>query len=512
MSDESPGAVAQPDQPTSATVLPWWPAVVTIVAMSAWPFLALTANNPGEAVDAGLLAGWWLAMLVPALALLLGAMLVDRRFGRWTGGMLGLVLWLLWSLQTTTALRTQLGVEKYGDTGWWIVVALAALLAAEWPMRHAPVQGFVAVVAVLLSASSVFLIVANGSSADATQPAALNTDGPSPSAAPDAPAGSEFQRTNNVWFLMADALAGADYLLESGGYDSSAFEQAMEEDGFEIQRNATANYPLTALALSATLSMEYTWTEVEDPKKGPFIMHMAGANATVSMMRANGYSYAHAYPGFYVGSKCRGFEDICIGNDTTFTETHQALASLTPLGHLITRGSRETDIAVTNDASHQVRRILDADLASPSYNFVHALNPHPPILRDANCGVRLVPLKLGDWGDGPEYFDAVRCQHLLLKKAVDLILADDPDALIIVQGDHGPRLGTMSGTTEDVLMDGEMYFSIFSAFHLPDACDDLEIPQEFSPVNTMRIVRACLEDTEPDLLENRQYPIFRDRG
>lgn len=483
-----------PSPDTTATVS-WWPAAITVAAMASWPFLDVVASNPTAPLDMSVIRTWWLLTLVPALAVL--ALVVWRRPRRapLTGVVLGVALWLLWNLHTTTALRDAVGLG-IDDTAWWAIIAVVVLAVAALLGRKVPIQRFVAVVSVALVVSSTVTWMANGVEAAPPNPATGEGD---------------FVHDNDVWFIALDALAGSD-VLRARGYDDRAFLDALRDDGFRIQSPAYANYPLTKLSLSATFQMEYTFTGVDEPLQGPYFTHMSGVNDTVEMFRTNGYGYVHAYPGFYNGSRCSGAEDHCFGGEDNVNDTDTALATRTPLHGLLLGRTDVEVIARANDPAEQVARILTVDRPGPTFHFVHSLNPHPPLLRDAECRLRDVPLRLSGWGDGPEYVDAVRCLHEQLELAADLILADDPDAIVVIQGDHGPRLDLGDPPDRFAYLSTDEHFSILSAIRLPEVCADLEVPDDLTPVNTFRLVRACLEDRPPDLLENRRFPIQRQRN
>lgn len=185
------------------------------------------------------------------------------------------------------------------------------------------------------------------------------------------------------------------------------------------------------------------------------------------------------------------------------------MLSATPLIDLFVDEDTHASIATTNDPLHVTDVMLSSAPARPYYAQMHLLNPHPPYLRDAGCAVRDVPLELSAWGDGPDYRAAVTCLFGQLEAAVDRILEVDDDPVIIIQGDHGPRLGLEGPTSGRVLLDDEMYFSAFSAIRLPEPCVELEVPDDLTIVNTFRIVFACLEDRSPTLLPDRIFPIER---
>ncbi|HKJ54412.1 MAG TPA: sulfatase-like hydrolase/transferase [Nitriliruptoraceae bacterium] len=479
-----------------------WVAVVTVVAMASWPFLSLMADNLDQPLDMAVVRTWWLATLAGALVVLGIAMAFGRRVGAWAGGVLGVVLWLVFSLPTVLSLRDAIG-SQVDDVVWWAMVAAPIVVVATWLMRKVPMQRFVAIMAVALAGMAAVPVAADALDADA----ATDDVGDAQPAAQ-----ASFTTTPDVWLIELDGLGSNDFMRERTGYDPAAFEQFLADNGFDVQAEATSNYPFTNLSIASTLMMDYLFTDgVDEPPAGPFFERLQGDNLTVETMRANGYSYAHTYPGLWTGSKCSGVEDLCIGDTGSITDTETALATMSPLGELLTSRSQHEDVAISNDPAHVAAQVIAADLPDPQFTFLHVLNPHPPLLRGADCGIREVDFTFSAWGEGEEYGDAVECLHAQLQDAVDQILADDPDAVIIIQGDHGPRLGIDWTQPGGVFLDDDMHFSILSAMRLPAGCD-VEAPDDMTPVNTFRIVTACLEGTEPDLLPNERFPIQAERG
>jgi hypothetical protein len=256
--------------------------------------------------------------------------------------------------------------------------------------------------------------------------------------------------------------------------------------------------------------MEYLYEGVEEPAAGPFFERLQGDNRTVATLRANGYGYVHAYPGLWTGSRCSGLEDVCIGDHGPLSDTEWALASQTPLIELVADADAGESIARSNDPLEVTGSVIDRAPPEPYFAFIHLINPHPPYYRDAVCGLRPVPPVFAAWGEGAEYRDAVTCLFVRLDATVQRILEVDADPVIIITGDHGPRLGFSSETSGRVLLDGEMFFSAFSAIRMPQACRDIEVPADLSFVNTFRVVLACLTGTGAELLPDRLFPIVRD--
>lgn len=513
---------APPTPPTPVAPGPpsrWWPSLLGVVAITAWPFVALVAANLDQQVDGSAIARWWLGTLAVAGGSVLLASRRSAEAARTTAVIVSVLTWLAYNFTSVSALLVSLG-WGVSPAAWWATLATLVLAGTLAVARRAPVQQVVLIVSILFATAAGAQLAA----AAAAAPSPDETDGSPVESDPGVLPTSSFANNPDVWLIVLDGLVSDGWLAGRTGHDASAFEASLEAKGFRIQPDASSNYPLTHLSMASTLAMEYRYEGdvppgdgLPEPGAAPFFASIQGDNAFVDLLLSNGYRYVHASPGFWRGSRCGGREDICIDTDGLVNETQVALRAMVPWGQWATGGERHRQIADANDASQVVATALDATeeagINRPTFHLVHMLNPHPPLLRDAACGLRDdIPLSLALWGDGPEYADAVTCLQSQLDAAATAILADDPDALIVIQGDHGARLGIDWNTPDGVLLGEEMHFSIFSAFHLPTACAGMDVPADLTSVNTLRIVRACLEGTEPSLLEDRRFPIRAHRG
>ncbi|MFT4744963.1 MAG: hypothetical protein ACI9AD_000811 [Nitriliruptoraceae bacterium] len=494
---EPDGAAGAPDRTNRP-----WAAVVAVAAMASWPFLSLVAVNSDQPLELATITGWWLATLIPTL---LVTLLAGRRsvwLGRTVATWLTVMIWTVFSFPVIESLHLRFGPFEQSMTTarMWVIVATGVALVTALVAGVRPVQQFVLVVSVAFAASAGGQLVIGL----ATPRAPVVATAIEPSAS--------FQTRPNVWFIVLDGLASDAWIERRTGYDARPFEDALEAHGVQVQRAARSNYPLTHISISSTMMMEYGFEGLEEPRAQSFFDQLQGKNAVVELMRANGYGYAHAYPGFWSGSRCSGVEDLCLGSNSSISDTDAALRDMVAFGDRLHRSGQHTDIADANDPGQVVGRIIAADMPTPTFSVVHMLNPHAPLLRDADCNVRTeIELRFSAWGDGPEYADAVRCLHQQLERAVDQIMAVDDDPVIVIQGDHGPRLGIDWNVPGGVTLGDEMHFSILSAIRLPSSCPNVDVPDDLTSVNTFRIVRACLEGTAPALLEDITYPIHAER-
>lgn len=485
------------DTDTTPTTTRRWPAWLTVVAMASLPWVTLFANNVGQGLRPGPVVAWWAATLAVATAIVAVAFTVSPRAGRRTAVAVAVLVFAFTNFPPLVDLHESIEPPMSPEALWGALTTIV-VVAVWWVARFPAVQLFASIAAPALLLSPVVTLVT-------AQPAVADDPPATSAGTPDV----IVTEPADVWYFVLDGHGSADLLRERTNYDPSPFLDHLRGTGFAIPDDSYSNYPLTNLSVSSALDMEYVYEGFEEPDGGPYFRRLMGHNTTVDILLANGYDYVHAHPNFWGGSRCSGREDVCIGDHGHLDDTQWALAAMTPLVNVLADNAAAASVATSNDPLHATRRALAERPDGPTFHFVHMLNPHPPLLRDADCNVRDVELRLAAWGDGPEYGDAVQCLHSRLATAVDEILAHDEDPIIVIQGDHGPRFGIDWNQEGGTTLDVDFYFDIFSAVRLPAACDDVTVPDDLSPVNTFRLVFACLTDTEPDLLEYRRFPIHR---
>jgi hypothetical protein len=136
-----------------------------------------------------------------------------------------------------------------------------------------------------------------------------------------------------------------------------------------------------------------------------------------------------------------------------------------------------------------IRFIADIILTvdSPKFVFIHDMIAHSPFYCDEN-GIALEPDLLPDhwWGDVTKYLPQYKYSEKVMVKLVDLVLRHDPDAIIVLQADHGIHYDGhfWEGTDYTVKEINDMSFNVFSAVRVPEKYGILAEPLE--PLNITR--------------------------
>lgn len=318
-------------------------------------------------------------------------------------------------------------------------------------------------------------------------------------------------RPNVYWFLL-DGYPRADQLESHLGIDNSPFLDGLEDRSFTVSSSSATSYARTHLSVSSTLEMDYPVVPgTEMPNAFARLSRVViGDNATVRRFSAMGYTYAYSEAGGSQWALCDpDLADVCLPTRQAglpLDELDLTLLQLTPLGTLIDAQIPYTDPVWV---SQQVDARRGSTLREPFFVFSHILTPHWPFRYNEDCSVRTAPRLhhgLDDTTIRAEYRTQVRCLNPLVLDGIDRIIEQDPSAVIIVQSDHGSdfELDWLDDPGEWSTEALDERFAAFSALRLPGACADL--PVEGQPlVNTYRIVFACIEGRDPELLDYRAF-------
>ena len=490
--------------------------LVPLLLLASWPFVAFLAANKEQILQVGEVLVPWAVYLV---ALTAGVLLVARwlrgvplaRIAIVTGalsaaffgfGSLGYLLGLAGiELGTVWLLVWLLVFATVGGLSWilsrrraaWLVTTVVAAGFLAWPS---------------LELASAWL-------ADVGRPA----NGDQTAAA--APPGGGLP---NVYWFVLDGYVRDDSLKRYFAHDNGPFLEFLSRRGFKIGRASYSNYDNTTYSLSSTLGMAYVYLPGRAPPPSrAYTRTLSGFNPVVRKFLALGYRYIHAPYAGSAKTQCGGPEHRCIrarpSGRIPLNEVQVNLLRLTPLFRVIRR---------LMPRAFRYDHIFIADVMAtlgrpeaPFFLFAHILSPHsPPRFTPACERLEAVATSI-DVGEGvydPVQFRTdVACTNRSLERAVANIVERDPsDPIVILQGDHGFKFrlpgepeGALEAAADGVVAARRL--AILNAIRLPTACRD-RFYQTISPVNTFRLVFACIEGNQSDFVADRHFLRRRTRG
>ena len=399
-------------------------------------------------------------------------------------------------------------------TFFWILTALPAAAVIIWLMSNSRLV--VSVASAASTALAAFLVVSSFASGDVPIAAEDGAEIPEALALSGEPV-----RTPNVYLFVLDGFANPQVTAEQFADHDIDFRvddalAKLETLGLQHDREATSNYGQTILSMPSMLNAAYPHTP-EAPLRiaevwGAGTPAIRGNNLLVDSLRSIGYEYWSASSGAWDPSRCDPtIADVCLGDDAGNAEAMKAVWWDTPLRWQL----GVTDFRSLPEPQTVVDSILDTRLTrtsdAPYVVVSHIIGPHQPYRYEADCSFRdkAAPgttLEGGHLAEfRPLYANQARCLTEILATAMDDLLDADPDALIVVQADHGSGFESASGAaaawTERMARER---LGVFRATRLPDDCRS-DNPRSQSVINTTPILLACIWGTDPELIEPRHF-------
>lgn|GEM_PF-2770277 len=494
-----------------------------VALLALGPFAWFYAENRSESLAP---ADLWLYALATAAMALLAARVLEACTGSKTGRVpagvgVGVLFFFSYAGIEATLSRVGAGPDTTAAASWGL-----SLLGIFVAGRLGSKPGFQRFLLVFAAANLALALVMTGAAGLDSGSDELSLKAPSDQLFANDVWSGAAQRRPDVYWIVVDSYPNREQLLEVYGFDNSAFLDGLLERGFAIAEESFANYSETLLSVPSTLEMEYIFDE-EDPvyeekRGGNWVRRrgrtrssvneaVAGVNRSVSFFRQLGYQYLHFDGGGFQITRCQGFEDLCLEAEVPgLSELERQLVAMTPASRWAHTSSavQQWRKPVSPSASGTGIPELRAQLAStplpePFFLYAHIASPHRPYWNDADCN--LLPPAAPRRGNR-HFVAQLRCVNRHLDDLLDSIEARDPEAIVLLAADHGPRLSVRKGTSlyEHSRRQIRESLGILLALRAPAACLE-SFPADLSPVNSLRLVFACIGGEAPRLLPNRHY-------
>jgi len=313
----------------------------------------------------------------------------------------------------------------------------------------------------------------------------------------------------NAYLIISDGHASSKVLLDEYSYDSSEFENTLKAANFRLL-NSHANYLMTYLAVQALFAVNYPVKEgvglYSDRRSFyPSSLRAKEPPQLISYLKAIDYDVwlsANAWSGcseIYLNCiNSTAYNQFFASETNVFLQKTVFLRLLEKLG-VFSRTNREKYDAIT-PFLEELPRILKSS-GKPKFFIVHHFPPHPPHFFNERCEEQ--SSMSSGWAAPEDYIKSIRCVNSMLKEVIEEIEKSDPDAIVVIQSDHGPSINlewkkpVSDWRDEDIAVRA----GILNAVKAPEECGEY-LKNNLGPVNTMRFVLACLTKTQPEYLDD----------
>jgi hypothetical protein len=325
----------------------------------------------------------------------------------------------------------------------------------------------------------------------------------------------------DIYFFIADAYTRADFLKETFQFDNTEFLNQLRGRGFEISEDSYSNYDGTVYSLASTLNMNYH----TDKDGSEFTQTWFAQLAWKSLQQCSagrylqkiGYRFV-AYATPFTPLKIK-IADETISGVFVLSEFQDILLSRTPLNVTSQRTGGAFQSGRARDRIEYVFRSIPEQKRAdgPTFVFGYVCAPHPPFIfrADGSPAEEKRALSFSDAGEfralggTPEeyrigYVEQLQFINRKLLEMVDRIIAHSPNAIIIIQGDHGVRDYRPDGETAQGRLHGT---KILAAIRSPQKSLGDKMRTGFSSVNTFRLIFNAYFDAELPVLPRRIYSL-----
>lgn len=446
-----PGVVRSVRALTSPSVTPWYPVALMLgFLLNAYSFAPVHPLAATRTLVLGLLAAG-------ALTVVLGAVLRNARAGGFVAAViLGALLgWgransiLASYLNQGLVLRIALGavIVIAAGVGLWLFWRFIAR-AGGWSRLTYGLN----VIGVIFVALGTFGAIRSGAlptaAAELLAPSRVET-GTAPADAPD------------IYLILLDGYPRHDVIQRVFGWDNSAFLDDLTRRGFVVGETNSSNYLFTPYTLMSMWHMRHVpdIPEMEPVLSGdrpfePTVRQAVNRNEAFDLLRRNGYRIVTVAP---------PWEDVAVRSADVYidnggiNEFETSLVERTALDRVARIAAPDFLFQQERDrvtfALDQMGRISAQPSAEPRLVFVHVVAPHMPAVFGPNGEPVRMEYRQFFWVDSAPQRGMTRDEFLPLAlgqvqymstavvPALDALLANDPNAIVVVFGDHGSGAG-----------------------------------------------------------------------
>ena len=323
----------------------------------------------------------------------------------------------------------------------------------------------------------------------------------------------------DVYYLVFDRYAGAETLSNLYGFDNSGFYKWLSDHGFEVTKDALANYPQTSHSLASSLNMSYlddlARAQGEDSSAWTPIRGTLHDSAIARTFESMGYKYEHIGSWWEATAADPTADDNYVyGTYTEFLGTFLRTTAIPSIERLFP-GTPSLEREEWNRVHFQMRALGEiASDREPTFTFAHFLLPHTPYIFHAD-GSFVPPDPNRPIEEA--YIDQLKYTNKVIEQVVtELQAGSGPAPIIVIQSDEGPHPPAHDQWGEELMLswarasDVELgrKLRILNAYYLPGDPAIKPYPT-ITPVNTFRMILDDYFDGSLPLLPDRTY-VFTD--
>lgn len=315
-----------------------------------------------------------------------------------------------------------------------------------------------------------------------------------------------FNNKVNVYHLLFDGYTSNYSIKKYEGFDNSPIYRYLENNGFKTYENARSNYFKTFISMTSLFEMEYQ--NLDDINIHTYRLK---SHKEKLISFCNNVSKTFYHNNYLIYNKENEPFNICgmdnknyaiKESDISFFSTF--INSGMPKRFIAKHFSNLPKTQKSDDSTNQKLNHILKGKNDFKYVYIHNANTvfTPSCFENPNKEIIT----------RQKYKCFVKTVNSDIKKSVDLIQQNDPNALIIISADHGSVWRHKpNGETRVLWFDRrDEIFSIMLAVKYPKKCKSFNAVnvENISPVNIYRYVFACLQGKKPSDVKPLPYKAY----
>ncbi|HMP88203.1 MAG TPA: sulfatase-like hydrolase/transferase, partial [Lacibacter sp.] len=303
----------------------------------------------------------------------------------------------------------------------------------------------------------------------------------------------------DIYFLLFDSYASSLSLEQTLGYNNSAIESFLDEQGFRTFREATSNYNTTMLSMSSLLNMDYLPDTASITRNYTDAFYRGNRslddNSLFRLLQQQDYRVVTAhplslngagtkYPTYFSYMKVQHYLYQTLPGrlyrDLGFHLKHSR--PFRPLYRMLQQQQNQRLTAYLQESVSAVKATASRDTAqAPRFVYGHFTLPHEPYVFHTDGTLRVPDSILSGTNGFRNYLQQLEYANQLIRELVTHIRTNNrPNTCIILAGDHGYRSHSDANMPEHI-------FRILLSVYTPDG-DVQNWPLTLSNANLFRLL------------------------
>lgn len=264
---------------------------------------------------------------------------------------------------------------------------------------------------------------------------------------------ADHQKKENVYWFIFDECASFATMEKYYDYHDKTVFHRLQDLKFTISDNGKNECGNTDVVLTNCLNLEYVANTRMDAIQ---LNELRTDSKLTAVFAENGYEVRGIGDTEWLGIKSINQENLTEAKTVEGKNIVNLILQNTVLSPFLQfDGTASAKLILDTFAYVQKKENIQAN--SSQFNVVYMCTPHQPFLFDRNGGA-VNPANYDNWEDEKYYLDQYIFVMDQMVQTVENIIENDPESIIIVQSDHGPRFNNEMPEEDKIAILNTVYF------------------------------------------------------